>query len=108
MVATHLSRKWTINFSYYGPDVTQCVIERVTSEGPLGVGIGESTCHPGDNFEKETGRRLALKSALGSTTEFTPLTGFNPAWMSPALRERRRAVWNAYHQRSERTANRVQ
>lgn len=50
-------------------------------EGTLTAGLGQSFCHPSDNFNKMVGRKIAFERAV--------ISGF------PDKHERR-AIWNAY------------
>lgn len=71
-----------------GADGTDCYIDlRLEQEGLWRqVAAGSSMVHPGDRFEKETGRKVSLGRAL-------------KAWGLP--REKRRVVWEAYHGRTQ-------
>jgi hypothetical protein len=63
---------------------TQCFIEFQDLKNPkkiLEVRIGYAWCSPKDNFNKETGRKLALKRAL-DTPKLT--------------KEQRTEIWKAY------------
>jgi hypothetical protein len=53
-------------------------------EGDVFYGLGFSWCHPNDNYNKETGRKLSLTNALKES-------GFN--------RETRTMFWKAYFNR---------
>ena len=100
----------TFRFGFHhGEFTTTCIIERETTFGEWQrVAQAVSVCHPSDNFCKETGRKIALLRALKDNGYFSTVKGMvYSAEEIQERRNRRRAMWNAYHSRGPRTQNRV-
>ena len=64
--------------------ITICQLITVDGDNEIVFAQGESSCHPKDNFNKETGRKVALQKALAKT---------------PFDKNQRRQVWNNYFAR---------
>ena len=83
---------------------TTCIIEReVDNDGnvPEMLARAEAVCHPGEQFSKERGRKLAFGRALrqlgDSRRRTLPETGI--ATQRPEVLALRRAFWDAYFAR---------
>jgi hypothetical protein len=103
MVAIIDQHKFRLNFTHT-QTATRCEIQRQSSVFDsewATIAVGTAVCHKFDNFCKETGRKVSLRRALASSSYFS-----GPA-LRDTIRERRRIVWNTYHARGPRTANRV-
>jgi len=106
--AKGFTRRYRVQFRYYAAGTTQCYIDmRLKSEEEwLPVCVGEALLHPLDRFEREVGRKVALTDALSGCDEFS-LCAKDTLADDAAKKAKRRAVWNAYHGRSKRTASRM-
>jgi hypothetical protein len=97
-------RQIRFSFLHIAQMRTECIVEEnVGGEWKL-LAFGVAMLHPTDNFCKETGRKIALRKALAASSYFTPRNSIATQMLG---RNRRRAMWNAYHSRGTATRSRV-